>query len=36
MKITNLFGGLALISFTFSFVIPSADATGEVVTVKHS
>jgi hypothetical protein len=36
MKITNLFSGLALIIFAFSFVIPSADAAGEVVTVKHS
>jgi hypothetical protein len=36
MKITNLFSGLALIICAFSFVIPSADAAGEVVTVKHS
>lgn len=36
MKITNLFGALALTIFSFSIVGPAANAAGEVVTVKHS
>lgn len=36
MKITHFLSAAALTFFSFSVVVPSADAAGEVVTVKHA
>lgn len=36
MKITHFLSALALILVSFAYVAPSAEAAGEVVTVKHS